>query len=148
MKNLIFTFLLLIAGISVKAGDAEFFNLDYDAVQQEFAGLNQVSDILAANPEMTYTGLMESNAGLVESVNLIPDSALPMGKGDPVLGIPSFLWGCVFGVVGLVVVYIGTEQDSGEAKKALYGCITSAVVSTIFYFLVWGSLFAAASTTG
>lgn len=138
MRNLIFTFLLLFIGFTVAASDADLFKLDYESVQKEFAGLEQVSDILADNPEMTFTSLMETNASLIESVNLSPTSALPMAPGEPFLGIPSFLWGCCFGLVGILVVYIGTEQDSGEAKKALWGCVAGSLAWTITYFLIYG----------
>lgn len=143
MKSLIFTFLLLFVGFAVSASDADLFKLDYDAVQKEFAGLERVSDILADNPEMTYSMLMETNSGLVESVSLVPGSALPMGAAAPALGIPSFWWGCVLGVVGIAIVYIVSDQDADEAKKALWGCVASSVGWIAFYFLFWGALFVA-----
>lgn len=118
MKNLFFTLLLLFSlGFNAFASDADLFKLDYNAVQTEFTELNQLGDMVASNPEITYSSLVETNGNLVKSINLVPESALPMGSGNPVLGIPSFLWGCVFGVVGLVIVYIVSDQDSSETKK-------------------------------
>ena len=142
MKNLFFTLLLLFSlGFNAFASDADLFKLDYNAVQTEFTELNQLGDMVASNPEITYSSLVETNGNLVKSINLVPESALPMGSGNPVLGIPSFLWGCVFGVVGLVIVYIVSDQDSSETKKALLGCVASAVVSTVLYFVLWGAAF-------
>lgn len=142
MKNLILTLMFMSALVfNMKANDAELFNLDYNAVQTEFAQLNQIGDMVAANPELTYSSLLETNSNLVESTNLAGNSALPIGSGDPVLGIPSFLWGCVLGVVGMAVVYIVSEQDMDETKKSLWGCIAGSVAWTVLYFVVWGTAF-------
>ncbi|MBK7094833.1 MAG: hypothetical protein IPH57_07260 [Saprospiraceae bacterium] len=129
MKNLFFTLLLLFSlGFNAFASDADLFKLDYNAVQTEFTELNQLGDMVASNPEITYSSLVETNGNLVTSINLAPESALPMGSGNQVLGIPSFLWGCVFSVAGLLVVYISTEQDKEETKKAFYGCLANGII--------------------
>ena len=95
--------------------------------------------MVAANPELTYSSLLETNSNLVESTNLAGNSALPIGSGDPVLGIPSFLWGCVLGVVGMAIVYIASDQDMGETKKSLWGCIIGYVVGGVLYFVAYGA---------
>ena len=140
MKNLILTLVFMSALVfNMKANDADLFNLDYNAVQTEFAQLNQIGDMVAANPELTYSSLLETNSNLVESTNLAGNSALPIGSGDPVLGITSFLWGCVLGVIGMAVVYIASDQDMSETKKSLWGCIVGYVVGGVLYFVAYGA---------
>ena len=145
MKSLFITLFLIAIGFTVKANDPDLFKLDYDAVQKEFAGLEQVTDILSENPFMTYSMLMETNALLSESLNLTPLSALPMSPGEPFLGIPSFLWGCSFGIVGVLIVYIGSDKNEAEAKKALWGCVVGTAVSTgiviVLYYTAFIALF-------
>lgn len=144
MKKTIFTFVILfLFGLSSFASNADLFKLDYNAVQEEFTDLNAIVDIIKANPETTYSSLAVTNAGLVESVNLLPDAAMPLASGENVMGIPPFWWGCVFGLVGVGIVYFLTDQDSGEAKKALWGCAVATIAGTVFYFVAWGALFAA-----
>ena len=136
-KLLLFVFLVCLASITF-ANDADLFKLDYNAVQAEFTELNQLESMVVANTALTYTELKLSNETLVNNLKLIPDMGIPgAAAGEPVLGIPSFLWGCVFGVVGLAVVYIGTEEDKDETKKALWGCITGSAAVGIVYLVYW-----------
>jgi len=55
---------------------------------------------------------------------------------EPALGIPGFWWGCVLGPVGILVVYLVTENDKPEVKKALYGCLVSTGIWVIFE-VIW-----------
>lgn len=143
----IFTFVIIFMfGLSSFASNADLFKLDYNAVQEEFSELNAIVEIIKANPETTYSSLAVTNAGLVESANLLPDAAMPLANAEHVLGIPPFWWGCVFGVVGVGIVYFLTDQNSGEAKKALWGCAVSTIAGGAFYFFVFAA--AAASSGG
>lgn len=136
-KLLLSVFFVCIAAITF-GNDADLFKLDYNSVQAEFTELNQLAGMVAANTDLTYTELKLSNETLVNNLKLIPDMGVPgAATGEPVLGIPSFLWGCVFGVVGLAVVYIGTDQDTVESKKALWGCVTGTAAVSVVYLIYW-----------
>lgn len=150
MKRVVFTLVaLFFMGVSAFASNADLFKLDYNAVQQEFTELNVLADMVEANPDMTYSTLAVTDAGLVESMSLVPTAAMPLAGGDAVLGIPSFWWGCALGIVGVGVVYFLTDQDADEAKKALWGCIAGSVAGVVLYFVVLaGLLGTAASTAG
>ena len=83
----------------------------------------------------------------LQSNNLLNSqlSALNLTSGmmmEPALGIPGFWWGCVLGPVGILVVYLVTENDKEEVKKALYGCIVSGVFWVaweVFWWAVYGN---------
>lgn len=136
-KLLLSVFFVCIAGMTF-ANDADLFKLDYNSVQTEFAQLDQLAGMVAANTDLTYTELKLSNETLVNNLKLVPDMGMPgAAAGEPVLGIPSFLWGCVFGVIGLAVVYIGTDEDKVETKKAMWGCITGTGAVAIVYLVYW-----------
>ncbi len=144
MKKLfVSVFLVLFAGFSIYANDADLFKIDYDAVHSEFAGLDQLAGMVMANSELTFTVLQLTNENLLESLKLVPESALQNGEKNPVLGIPSFLWGCGLGVVGLLVVYIVSDKDKDETKKAMWGCIASTavvvIIDVIWWSAIWGS---------
>jgi apolipoprotein N-acyltransferase len=81
-----------------------------------------------------------SDGNLIESLRLVPESALPTGEKNPVLGIPSFLWGCGLGVVGMAVVYIVSNQNMDETKKSLWGCLTWTAVVVVLDLVWWGAL--------
>ncbi len=63
---------------------------------------------------------------------------------EPPLGIPSFIWGFCLGVVGILIVYLTTE-DTEEAKKALLGCVIANALWLILYLVLWGAVFASAA---
>ena len=140
MKKLLVSVLLVFfASFTTFANDADLFNLDYNAVQAEFTELNQLGDMITANSDLTYSTLKLTNENLVTSLKLVAEGALPDDSKNPVLGIPSFVWGCCLGVPGLLVVYIVSEQDKVQTKKALMGCVTGTVVyvvSWVVYYVV------------
>ncbi len=80
---------------------------------------------------------------------MAPASAFLEVTGDT-LGIPPFLWGCILGVIGILLVYIISDNNKEATRKALVGCLvgygTALVVYLILVFAVWGSFAAAASS--
>jgi len=148
MKKLILlSFLACFASFSTFASDADLFNLDYNAVQTEFADLDQLSDMVTANSDLTYSSLKLSNENMVSGLNLVAGTTSPFGTfGEPLLGIPSFLWGCVFGPIGMVVVYIGTDEDKDETKKALWGCIASSATYTVVWIIYYVAVLSVVTT--
>ena len=141
MKKLfVSVFLVFLAGVTILANDADLFKLDLNAVRAEFTGLNQLASMVTTNADLTYSSLQLTNSNLVTSLRLVPESVLPDGTKNPVLGIPSFLWGCAFGVVGMAVVFIVTNQNMDETKKSLWGCLTWTAVVVVLDLVWWGAL--------
>jgi hypothetical protein len=139
MKKLLLSiFMVFFAGFTVFANDADLFKIDYNAVQAEFSQLDQLAVMVKSNSDLTYSVLKLEDANLIESLRLISESSLPGNSNNPVLGIPSFLWGCGLGVVGILVVYIISDNDKAETKKALWGCITWVGVVIILEVAWWG----------
>ncbi len=125
--------------------DESDFNFDEVEINDVLSELNDLDAYLETNSDVTYESLVVSGNDLVANIE---STASPMGmdggqEGEPPLGIPSFLWGCVFGVIGLLVVYIATDNNKVEAKKAMWGCLAGTAVSVVIYVVV----IAAASTT-
>lgn len=120
--------------------DESVFSFDEALINNELNELNELDAYVEANDNVTFASLEDESSSLIANVS---SSASPMGMAggaeEPPLGIPSFLWGCVFGVVGLVVVYIMTEQDMDETKKAFWGCVVSSAVSVVIYLVIWGA---------
>ncbi len=144
---LLMLFAIIALTVQVQAGNADLFSYDKAAIETEFADLQTLEDYVYNHQSTTLTDLLASGSALVANLNLMGSN--PFGPSlafdDPPLGIPSFIWGCVFGVAGLAVVYFVTEDDE-ETKKALWGCITSTVVGVVFYFTLWGVIFSSAAT--
>lgn len=120
--------------------DESAFSFDEELILSELSELNELDAYLEANASVTYETLANEASNLIANIE---SSAAPMGmadqEGEPPLGIPSFLWGCVGGVVGLLIVYIMTDNDKEETKKALWGCVASTAVVTVVYLVAWGA---------
>jgi hypothetical protein len=141
MKKLfVSVFLVFFAGFTIFANDANLFKLDYNTVRAEFTQLDQLAVMVTSNSDLTYDMLKLSDGNLIESLRLVPESALPTGEKNPVLGIPSFLWGCGLGVVGMAIVYIVSNQNMDETKKSLWGCLTWTAVVVVLDLVWWGAL--------
>ena len=143
MKKIYLTLMLLFVASMSFASNSELFDLNYDQVKQEFAQLDQLAVKVKAE-NLTYDDLMVTDAALVNNMALSSTAAVPLPDGP--LGIPSFLWGCVLGPVGVVIAYILTDNDKDEAKKALWGCLAVTAVEVIVYFVFFAA--AASATAG
>lgn len=126
-------------GASAVTFDESVFSFDEELLFAELEELNELDAFIETNEGTTYSELENEGSLLLTNIE---NTAAPMGTaegGEPPLGIPSFLWGCVFGVVGLVIVYIMTENDMDETKKAMWGCVASTAVSVVLYMVIWGA---------
>ena len=129
-------------GISLPSIDESLLVLDEGALESAMAELNELDAFLSTNEGVTYDDLQTSGSELIFNVD---GASSPLGmdqEGEPPLGIPSFLWGCVFGLIGILIVYIITDGDKDETKKALWGMLVWVGVVVIVYVAAWGSIWA------
>jgi len=123
--------------------DESVFSYDEDLLMAELSDINKLDVYVEANEGITLDELSREGSPLIANME---GTASPMGmagsdeNGEPPLGIPSFLWGCVFGIIGLLIVYIATENDKAEAKKAMWGCLTSTVVTVLIYVVAFAAI--------
>jgi hypothetical protein len=116
---------------------------DESEIYAAFADISDLDQYLAQHNDKSYTEVSQENATLLSGISATTTLPFSASSDELVLGIPSFLWGCVFGWVGLLVVYLVLENKV-QTKKALTGCIVSTVVGVVFYVIV----IAAAASTG
>jgi hypothetical protein len=143
MKKLLLVICVSVFALgSVLANDSELFSYDKAKVNQAVSDMSQVEQMVNQNPNVSGDDLMAQGKldASFEANATSPFSVM----GEPPLGIPSFLWGCILGWVGLLIVYLVSE-DKDETKKALWGCVTSTLVGIVFYFAFWGAVFASAA---
>jgi len=124
---------------NIPSVDVSVFSLDEAALDIAMQELNQLENYLSQNEGTSYNDLLLAGSDLIINVS---DSSSPMGmmqEGEAPLGIPAFLWGCVLGWVGLLVVYIVTDNDKAQVKKALTGCLVGTGVTIAIYvvYAVW-----------
>lgn len=125
--------------------EGNVFNDNLSAMEQEFSGINALEQEVT-NRQVTYSDLATENSALINAVEANQDlgASLLGAKGDDTaLGIPGFWWGCVLGLVGVLIVYILVDDRAKkeQTKKALIGCLVGSVLGTVLYFvLVAGAL--------
>lgn len=102
----------------------EFASFDEAAFYDEFQEVEALENYLSEN-DASFDEVDASLLTNVSSISILP--LAPAVADGPPLGIPSFLWGCILGWVGLLIVYLMAD-DSAETKKALWGCILSTVL--------------------
>jgi hypothetical protein len=115
------------------ANQSDDFTYNKQQVQDEFSDLNRLEQTVIDNSFMTLSEMQSKNMLSTQFSSLDLTGSMMM---DPALGIPGFWWGCVLGPVGILVVYLVTDNDGPEVKKAFYGCLVSAGF-WILWEVVW-----------
>lgn len=139
MKNISTIILIFISFITYQSfgSNANLFQYDANKIDQELQELNQLEKFIDDHGKATYLELQESGNNLIAHVSSTTDGMRMFGL-EPAMGIPSFLWGFCFGLVGILVVYLVTE-DGDETKKAVWGCAAAGACYAVVYviYIVW-----------
>jgi hypothetical protein len=118
---------LAIAFVTAAEPQPEAFILNEEEIAAEFDQLNKIEKFVQES-DVTLEELQAQNADLVSGIELSSNSAGVLATMEAPLGIPAFWWGCVLSWVGLLLVYVLTDQDKAETKQALIGCLVNAGV--------------------
>ena len=113
---------------------ADPFALDESAVYESVDQLTALEQHLLQNEGTTLADLQEVDHPLIEGLDLGNASDYGMAgiQADGPGGLPSFLWGFCLGAIGILIVWLVTE-DNAELKKALWGCVAQTVLSLAVY---------------
>jgi flagellar capping protein FliD len=136
MKNnvLMLTILSVLFAFNVNAGNASLFQFDQNKVNAEMNQLSKVENYVSTHNGVTLEQLKAENNDIVSGVNLTESTSTLSALTEGPLGIPSFIWGCVLGWIGILITYLVT-QDSEETKRALYGCLIGYVGLIVIYLI-------------
>jgi hypothetical protein len=142
MKKFFLSALVVIGALTgqVKASETDVFQVNDAQVNAEFAELNKLENFVVNHEGITYDEVVSNHSELTEGLNASPESFTGLGStlrggGEAPLGIPAFIWGCVLGWVGILIVYFVAE-DREQTKKALYGCLIGWVGGFILYWII------------
>ena len=126
--------------INIPGIDESMFELDESVLSTAMYELNRLNNYITQNEGVTYEDLKLFDSALIENVS---NSSAPMGmtnESEDPLGIPAFLWGCFLGWVGILLVYMITDNDKAQVKKALTGCLVAGgvyvVIGVVYIVLV------------
>lgn len=132
MKRILSLITILALSFTV-ATAAEPINFDAQNIDSEFEQLNKIEKFVINNEGITLDNLKSQNSELLSDVKIEADAASSIAADELPAGIPAFWWGCVLSWVGLILVYVLTDKDNAQTKKALLGCLVSAAIWVVFY---------------
>ncbi len=112
--------------------------LNDQSINAEFEKLNKLEQYVNAKEGTTLEDVKDTE--LTKDLNLDTNVTNTIASGELPLNIPAFWWGCVLGVIGILVVYLVTDKDKDQTKKAMFGCLVFAAVWAIYYFVVIASI--------
>jgi hypothetical protein len=136
MKKMLFLLALVLVATNMYAANATDFNIDDKEVTVAMADLSTAEVYVNAHPNATLDEVKAAAGDL----NLSTNFAQSLGT-EPPYGVPSFVWGLCLGWIGLVVVYIVTDNDKAEVKKALMGTLVGMAIGVVLYAVVLLSFF-------
>jgi hypothetical protein len=113
--------------------DESALSYDQTALDLALGELNELDNYLSMNDGVTFADMEAAGSTLITNVS---DVSAPLGMaddGESPLGIPAFWWGCILGWVGLLLVFVLTDKDKDQTKKALNGCLVSTGVTIALY---------------
>jgi hypothetical protein len=135
-KILILASMLILFGFGKSmAEQASLFHYDAVTIENQMAQLDQLEGYVMENPGITL-GEMATKGNALASLVSDPNGISGLNlTNEKVFGIPSFLWGCVFSWVGVLVVYL-VGQDKAETKSAIVGCVVEGLLIAVWE-VVW-----------
>lgn len=125
MKKVILSLIVTFTFSNIFA-NGEFEN---NVSKTEFNQITQLEAYVEANPQTTLSEIKVNNPELINGVELLDDTAassLSAVKDMPL--VSGFWWGCCLGVIGLAIVYLVTDHDKDQVRKALFGCLIATVL--------------------
>lgn len=128
----ILTILIVTFSFDVRAND-DSFSYRTDEVNIHLEPLMKLELLHKSFPDKTFQELIEEND--LDSYSYTNASKIQTGFSEPMPIIPAFWWGCILGWVGILVVFLVT-QDSLQTQNALWGCIVGTLLSCVFYGLI------------
>jgi hypothetical protein len=126
MKTLFFIASLLVCTLGF-AKENENFKFKETEISETFDRIDALEQYIIANPTQSAASIVAEKPNLIdESIDLSPTNVLDTQRDLPL--VSPFWWGCCLGVIGLIVVYVITDNDRGQVKSAFWGCLISTLL--------------------
>ncbi len=114
--------------------ESQVMTFNEQAVNAEFEKLSKLEQYVTSHEGTTIEDV--KNTELTENLNLDTNVTNAVIADELPLNIPAFWWGCVLGPIGVLAVYLITDKDKDQTKKALYGCLVLAALWVVYYIVL------------
>ena len=122
MKRLLLVLFFVLPMLAF-ARNAMLFRYDAHKLSLQMAAVNQLDRYVEAQHAMD--GTIDVNSRLWSGYRTW---SLPNQDKEKTWGSSSFILGCLFGAIGVLIVYLITES-SEEVRKAVWGMVSSFVIT-------------------
>jgi len=135
MKKLLLILALVVAGfLKVSATNADLFTYDKSAVTAALSELTVLESYVVEHPALAIVTHSDNGTLMINGITLYTTSPY---DGGPLI-VPAFWWGCVFGPIGILIVYVVTNNDHEAVRRSVMGCVVWAVVWGVWWLAWYG----------
>jgi hypothetical protein len=114
--------------------ESQVMTFNEQNINAEFEKLNKLEQYVTSHEGTTIEDVKGTE--LTEDLKLDTNVTNAVAVDELPLNIPAFWWGCVLGPIGVLAVYLITDKDKDQTKKALFGCLVTAAVYIVYYIVV------------
>lgn len=121
-----------------KKAETPVLKMDENSIDAEFEQLNKLEEYVNANKGVTADDV--KNTEVAKDLKLDTNVTAAVAVDELPAGIPAFWWGCILGILGVILVYVLTDKDKEQTKKALYGAliwIAVWILWAVFWRAAW-----------
>jgi len=122
----------------LRAND-DIFSYDMQEINTQLSPLTTLENLHSEFPDKTMDQLVLEYG--LDNHSFSKASMMQTGLYDPMPVLPAFWWGCFLGWVGILIVYLVTE-DRDQTRSALWGCIVNGLFGCVIYafaILIYGA---------
>jgi hypothetical protein len=144
MKKLLFLSLLVFSFTPISAIElsADLFTVDEERIAQEFKELSDLEAIILANPNASIADIYAmcphfKNLNNTKLITPYSQTQIAAPGNFPsfwftftfsAIGFYFFPYGALAAPISVAIVYFSTKKNKTETKKALWGCLTGAII--------------------
>ena len=135
MKKTTLLIAALLVSVITFAGQADLFDVNEQAINQEFSNLTQLENFVSTNNFVSLDEIAATNSYDLSAINV--NSLSTSGQGDFSFAWDGFLWGFLCCPIGFFVVAINGDK-SKDQKMSFWigvgaGVLFSALTSPTYY---------------
>jgi hypothetical protein len=144
MKKLLILFFFLAQLVSISAIElsADLFAYDEERIAQEFKELSDLEAIVLANPNASIADIYAmcphfKDLSKPELITPYSQTKIAAPGNFPsfwfaftfsAVGFYFFPYGAIAAPISVAIVYFSSKKSKTETKKALWGCLTGAII--------------------
>ena len=121
----------------ILVNEEEVIDFDENEIYSAFDKIDDAVQYISSNDKICFENLEAEDfytPNIIKSTTAFTNLQSPRMTQST---FNSFLWGCLFGPVGIIVVTLSTDKNKDEIIKSIKGCVTLTGCLAISYVAVF-----------